>query len=418
MKMIQVGNDEDNNSYSSPDSGLHRDSPGEGEDEDVSPNKSTSPPISLSSRKQPQSLIPLSLIRARYNHNQHRGGGDPSPGPANVAAEEEKAPTGDQVKTKRARLEEMVTNIKSSKDRTRRNSGDDDSSGDHVTSSDEVTDDSPTDLRNSAFRNESPLEAAKRAAINLNLSRDVFRVHDEEDMDEEPCNLVCPKSRGASLSDTQNFDAWKNKVPQKTMQPLSPSDAAKMYGVDPETYQQQMMQLQLTSAAMLGDPGGLLKAMGGYPPLVYLGYYSQLLHSFQAQEILRQYAMQSQNITPTVSQGEKSPSVPRTLGSSGYNCRSPLSPASLSEGPTGMDSDGSVVGQTTPGSANGKRAPRAMTGRHVRTGTGASPSTLQTLRQKIEERQRLKAQQLRNDVVLQSHSKSNKSLKYSKKTKK
>ena len=81
-----------------------------------------------------------------------------------------------------------------------------------------------------------------------------------------------------------------------------------------------------------------------------------------------------------------------------------MSPASLSEGPTGLDSDGSV-GQTTPGSANGKRAPRAMTGRHVRTGTGASPSTLQTLRLKIEERQRLKAQQQRQGSLPQTNSK-------------
>lgn len=82
-----------------------------------------------------------------------------------------------------------------------------------------------------------------------------------------------------------------------------------------------------------------------------------------------------------------------------------MSPASLSEGPNGMDSDGSIVGQSTSGNANGKRAPRAMTGRHVRTGTGASPSTLQTLREKIEERQRLKAQQSQGGTVLSSHSK-------------
>nr|XP_037272747.1 uncharacterized protein LOC119164630 [Rhipicephalus microplus] len=35
-----------------------------------------------------------------------------------------------------------------------------------------------------------------------------------------------------------------------------------------------------------------------------------------------------------------------------------------------------------------KRAPRALTGKHVKHGTGASPSTLLTLRQKIQERQR------------------------------
>lgn len=35
-----------------------------------------------------------------------------------------------------------------------------------------------------------------------------------------------------------------------------------------------------------------------------------------------------------------------------------------------------------------KRAPRALTGKHVKHGTGASPSTLLTLRHKIQERQR------------------------------
>lgn len=109
--------------------------------------------------------------------------------------------------------------------------------------------------------------------------------------------------------------------------------------------------------------------------------------------------------------------MPRNLGSSRYQCQSPLSPASLSEGPAGVDSDGSTVGQSTPGSANnGKRAPRAMTGRHVRTGTGASPSTLQTLRQKIEERQRIKAQQARNELLNQPNAKNSKNSKFLKKT--
>ena len=37
-----------------------------------------------------------------------------------------------------------------------------------------------------------------------------------------------------------------------------------------------------------------------------------------------------------------------------------------------------------------KRAPRPLTGRHVRPGTGASPKTLLLLRQKVLERMRLK----------------------------
>ena len=41
-------------------------------------------------------------------------------------------------------------------------------------------------------------------------------------------------------------------------------------------------------------------------------------------------------------------------------------------------------------SAKAKRAPRPLTGRHVRPGTGASPKTLQLLRQRVLERMRLK----------------------------
>lgn len=40
--------------------------------------------------------------------------------------------------------------------------------------------------------------------------------------------------------------------------------------------------------------------------------------------------------------------------------------------------------------AGKKRSPRALTGKHVRLGTGASPTTLHTLRLKIQERQRMK----------------------------
>ena len=40
--------------------------------------------------------------------------------------------------------------------------------------------------------------------------------------------------------------------------------------------------------------------------------------------------------------------------------------------------------------SNRKRAPRALTGKHVRQGMGASPNILMTLRQKIKQKQRLK----------------------------
>ena len=44
----------------------------------------------------------------------------------------------------------------------------------------------------------------------------------------------------------------------------------------------------------------------------------------------------------------------------------------------------------SPSAEPRRRAPRALTGRYVRSGTGASPATLEILRKKILERMRLK----------------------------
>ena len=69
---------------------------------------------------------------------------------------------------------------------------------------------------------------------------------------------------------------------------------------------------------------------------------------------------------------------PRLLFNSYYppNCNSPAS--SLSPGGYKPDEEPR------------KRAPRALTGRYVRTGTAASPRVLQILRKKIEDRLKLK----------------------------
>jgi hypothetical protein len=293
--------DEDNNSYSSPDSGLQRDSPGEDDEQAAS---AATPPLRSSRR---QNLIPLSLIRARY-HQSHRTTSESS----NNGQDEDCSSTkpynaADQVKTKRARLEEMVSHIKQvvpKKSRSQRLSGDDDtSSGGHATSSDEIADESPTDLRSASYRSDGIGESREI----LTVPHDIFRLQ-RNDAD-EPCNLAYPKAGSESpIQEGINpMDLWKGRIPLKNAQSLSPAEAAKLYGVDPETYQQQIMQLHLTSAAMMGDPGGLLKAIGNYPPWVYLGYYSQLIQNFQAQEIIRQYAMQSQSATTpaTVTQGDK-----------------------------------------------------------------------------------------------------------------
>ena len=72
---------------------------------------------------------------------------------------------------------------------------------------------------------------------------------------------------------------------------------------------------------------------------------------------------------------------------------SPLSPAI----PIGLLPSPATAATAAGGEAAGspsaeprRRAPRALTGRYVRSGTGASPATLEILRKKILERMRLK----------------------------
>ncbi len=54
--------------------------------------------------------------------------------------------------------------------------------------------------------------------------------------------------------------------------------------------------------------------------------------------------------------------------------------------------NGGGGGAVPPGLVVRKRAPRALTGKHVRQGTGASPPVLLTLRQKVQERLKIREQ--------------------------
>ena len=71
---------------------------------------------------------------------------------------------------------------------------------------------------------------------------------------------------------------------------------------------------------------------------------------------------------------------------------SPLSPAmplGILPSPAGAASAaGDAAG--SPSAEPRRRAPRALTGRYVRSGTGASPATLEILRKKILDRMRMK----------------------------
>jgi len=344
---------DEENAFSSPDSGLH----GEDEESQHIHNSNTTNILDgnrsspLSSQNCSQSLIPLSLIRARYNHNSsssssgsNKNDTPPRVGLTSPGNERPAGKTKIMKESKRARLEEMVTHIKTTKEK---DSGDEESSSTvssgagHLTSSDEVAEERATDLtRRSRRKPISLLHNRRRKEILMMMEQQHHRQHEEEEEEEmmdEPCNLVSPrKLLSSSAIEISPSDEWKKENTAAGLLHLgaqgimkgggdaqldeaaaAAAAAAKLYGIDPEAYQQQMMQLQLTSAAMMGganggagspgpDSAGLMKNMGSYPPWLYLGYYSQLLHSFQAQEILRQYALQSQGLTPSnLSQGEK-----------------------------------------------------------------------------------------------------------------
>ncbi|XP_049845845.1 uncharacterized protein LOC126298528 [Schistocerca gregaria] len=111
----------------------------------------------------------------------------------------------------------------------------------------------------------------------------------------------------------------------------------------------QRQQRQLAAAA--GDPRALL--------------YTQLLHHFHAQEMLRrQFALQAARMLQTAQE-------PSSAIHGG---------ADAAMAPDAADK--------CAAESEARRRRRPLTGKHVRQGTGASPATLLTLRRKIEARQR------------------------------
>lgn len=95
-----------------------------------------------------------------------------------------------------------------------------------------------------------------------------------------------------------------------------------------------------------------------FPWSIY-SYYAQLMQRMQDHEVLKRHL-----------HGSGIPTAP--------------SPREV------LDEPDEGVGALDAFGAIRKRAPRALTGKHVKQGTGASPATLLTLRQKIQERQRAK----------------------------
>lgn len=121
----------------------------------------------------------------------------------------------------------------------------------------------------------------------------------------------------------------------------------------PDSSSEHLSEEDLRQRLQLADNDALLKSSW-----IYIGYYSQLLHRFQAQELLRQFALQHQRDA----QDDQIEGMAVSATSKASN---------PSEDTCDMK----------------RRQARPLTGKHVRPGTGASPATLLSLRRKIQARQ-------------------------------
>ena len=167
-------------------------------------------------------------------------------------------------------------------------------------------------------------------------------------------------------------------------------------------YQQLLIQQDGSS-----DPGSSRSSSSSSylssasPWLLGLFGYTQMLQSFQA-------AQQQQIATdPATGSGQVCiqycnngiffffffvQNIHENVIDGGQISAGPSSPA-VAASISGSDGEGEMEEEDMDagGFSHGKkRSPRALTGKHVRLGTGASPTTLHTLRLKIQERQRMK----------------------------
>jgi len=167
--------------------------------------------------------------------------------------------------------------------------------------------------------------------------------------------------------------------------------ATKLFNEEKENkdaFRNQLLQMQLASSlpGLSGSPSPeMLKALQ-YNPLLYYSYYAQMLTALQAQQKI-------------LDMNTGNPSSNNNNNSSANSIKDILSPVKLGKD-SNQDSRSMLSAYFSPNSPASslsplseeprKRAPRALTGRYVRTGTAASPRVLQILRKKIEDRLKLK----------------------------
>lgn len=210
-----------------------------------------------------------------------------------------------------------------------------------------------------------------------------------------PNKIGRPSSPIAALR-TSSPTPQRSSSPGSTSRPGSPQLSKQQ-----DLLKNQLMQIQLSAA--LNNPE-MMKHLQ-YNPLLYYTYYAQVLNNLQAQQKL---------LSGKPGDTETSAS-PRGLGLPGAGALNPLNTSQLSNSNNNIKDffsrhsfnknkdchrPYSPADSHSPATLSPlhfkdideprKRAPRALTGRYVRTGTAASPRVLQLLRKKVEERLRLK----------------------------
>jgi len=184
---------------------------------------------------------------------------------------------------------------------------------------------------------------------------------------------------------------------ERTPTPLQPRDLSQrtVSPDPPSSDEKEAVRAQLLQMQMLQGLSGLSQAQGGLSnPLLYYTYYTQMVAAMQAQQqkLLEAPQQVNNNHLPMVKDllsPLRQSAVHRVKHD--QDARNPYSRLpnlahSLSP------SKHLLVGGSPSKELEEprKRAPRALTGRYVRTGTAASPHVLQILRKKIEQRLKLK----------------------------
>ncbi|XP_022237997.1 uncharacterized protein LOC111085105 [Limulus polyphemus] len=162
-----------------------------------------------------------------------------------------------------------------------------------------------------------------------------------------------------------SLNPFKARSSLKSMKVASPVTLSKK-----DTFLEQLRQIAPT----------------GYPWNVY-GYYTHLMQLCHNHEALKKYI--------DLSMG----AIAGTPAEFVSSFSSPSSPAPT---PQPLTASFPMQDNSPLSEVNGsvkKQPTRALTGKHVKYGTGASPSTLLTLRQKIQERQRAKELAVQGEVI-------------------